>query len=135
MSGWWNTNTYTNGYSDGHGYSYINAETDAYAEVCANTEAAAHTSAKTVESFAKANIVASATGVERSVLTDFARLRVNARHRAAQSSYDAWSRRVGSLRKSAKIVLTVSCGSEYKRAPPLQLPKNNQIGKSTLIRL
>ena len=71
MSWWWNTNTYTDGHSNGHGYSYINGPTDAYAEVRANTKTPTHTTAKTVVVFAKANIVASATSDERSVLTEF----------------------------------------------------------------
>ena len=40
--------------SDGHSYSYINAQTDAYAEVCANPETPSHPSAETVVVFAKA---------------------------------------------------------------------------------
>ncbi len=48
MSGWWNTDTYTDGHSNGHGYSYINAPTDAYAEVCANPKTPPHTTAETV---------------------------------------------------------------------------------------
>lgn len=48
---WWdNADTYSNTYcySDGHGFDYTDAETDAYAEVCANTETSSYSSAKTV---------------------------------------------------------------------------------------
>ena len=50
-----NGNTHRNG----HGYSYSNAQTDADAQVCADTEASSDTAAQTVTVFAKANIVAS----------------------------------------------------------------------------
>jgi hypothetical protein len=44
------SNTYR--YGDGHGYSYSysysNAQTDAHAEICANSEASSHTAAETV---------------------------------------------------------------------------------------
>jgi hypothetical protein len=43
-------------YSDGHGYGYINAKTDAYAEICAKSEASSHTAATTVGIFATAKI-------------------------------------------------------------------------------
>ena len=42
VSGWRNTDTYTDGYSYSDGDSYTNAEN------CANTEASSHTSAETV---------------------------------------------------------------------------------------
>jgi hypothetical protein len=48
-----------NTHRNGHGYSYSNAQTDAHAQVCADTEASSHTRAQTVTVFAKANIVAS----------------------------------------------------------------------------
>ena len=40
------SNTYR--YSDGHGYRYTNAQTDAHAQDCANAEASSHTAAETV---------------------------------------------------------------------------------------
>ena len=50
---------YSNGdgntHRNGHGYSYSNAQTDAYAEICADTEASSHTAAQTIEIFATAN--------------------------------------------------------------------------------
>src|SRR5205823_8355520 len=48
-----------NTHRNGHGYSYSNAQTDADAQVCADTEASSHTAAQTVTVFTKANIVAS----------------------------------------------------------------------------
>ena len=48
-----------NTHRNGHGYGYSNAQTDAHAQVCADTEASSHTAAQTVTVFAKANIVAS----------------------------------------------------------------------------
>jgi len=62
VSGWWNTDTYTDGHSNGHGYSYINAPTDAYAEVCANPKTSSHTSAKTVRVIFNQRLSRSATG-------------------------------------------------------------------------
>jgi hypothetical protein len=59
-----NIHGYSNahGYGDGDGhsyrYSYSNAPTHVYAEICADTEASSHTAAQTVTVFAKANIVA-----------------------------------------------------------------------------
>ena len=38
---------------NGHGYSYSNAQTDAHAQVCADTEASSHTAAQTVDSLSR----------------------------------------------------------------------------------
>jgi len=35
-------------YSDGHNYSYTDAQTDAHAQDCANSEASSYTAAETV---------------------------------------------------------------------------------------
>jgi len=59
-----NTNTHSYRYSHGHSHShshshsnsYINAETDTYAEVCANTQTPSHTTGKTIEIFATSTI-------------------------------------------------------------------------------
>lgn len=58
MSWWWNTYAYTDSDSDGYsdtysysdrdGYDYTDAQTDAYAEVCANAKASPHTPTKTI---------------------------------------------------------------------------------------
>ena len=44
------TYSHSNTDGDGHGYnySYSNAQTDAHAEICANSEASSHTAAQTV---------------------------------------------------------------------------------------
>ena len=48
------TDTYTDGYSDtdrysdGYNYGYANAETDTYAQICANPETSSHTSPQTI---------------------------------------------------------------------------------------
>ena len=46
------------GYSDGHSYSYSNAQTDANTQVGAIGKASSHASAETIATFVKANIVA-----------------------------------------------------------------------------
>ena len=48
------SNTYR--YSDGHGFDYSDAQTDAYAEVCTNTETSSYTSTKTVIAFTKGHL-------------------------------------------------------------------------------
>jgi hypothetical protein len=42
------TDSHSNTYRYGHGHSYSNAQTDAHAEVRANSEASSHTAAETV---------------------------------------------------------------------------------------
>ena len=93
-------NTYSDAhrYSDEHSYSYSNAQTDAHAQVCGDTEASSHTAAETVAVFAKANIVAIDDRLMRSVLLDFAPLRVPAAASRAQSPPE-----------KVKIVLTRLC--------------------------
>ena len=58
---------------------------DAHAQVCADTEASSHTAVETIAVFAKANIVAIDDRLMRSVLIDFAPLRVPAAASRAQS--------------------------------------------------
>jgi hypothetical protein len=73
VSWWWNTYadtdsysySYGYGYSDSDGYDYTDAQTDAYAEVRANTETSSYTPAKTVAVFAKAKLSWSAKSGER----------------------------------------------------------------------
>jgi len=97
VSRWWNTDTYTHCYSDGNSDSYINSPTDAYPKVRANAKTSSHTSAETVvRSSLKQTVWRSATGDTGSFLIVFAR------DRGTQWSYDAWSHRVDSLRKSPK---------------------------------
>ena len=52
----WHANADADSYSNGDGYSYINAQTETYAEVCANPKTPSHTSAETVEIFATSTI-------------------------------------------------------------------------------
>ena len=59
-------NGHGNTHRNGHGYSYSNAQTDAHAQVCADTEASSDTAAQTVAVFTKANIAAN----RRQVMSD-----------------------------------------------------------------
>jgi hypothetical protein len=110
-NGYGDSNCY--GHSDGHCYSHGNChshadtQADTYTQASADTKTSSDACAETVATLAGAEISRSAKGDERSVLTDFAPLRLH----AGESRWAVLSRRpillgMDGPRKWVKILLT-----------------------------